>query len=112
MSSLEQDVVTLCRAARAAAPALARASTDEKNAALRAGATALRTRTDELLTANTADLATARAAGVVPAFLDRLTLTAARVEAMAVGLEQIAALPDPVGEEIRRWSRPNGLDIQ
>ena len=112
MSSLEQDVVTLCRAARAAAPALARASTDEKNAALRAGATALRARTDELLAANAADLATARAAGVAPAFLDRLTLTAARVDAMAVGLEQIAALPDPVGEEIRRWSRPNGLDIQ
>ena len=112
MSSLEQDVVTLCRAARAAAPALARASTDEKNAALRAGASALRTRTNELLEANAKDVAAARAAGVAPAFLDRLTLTAARVEAMAVGLEQIAALPDPVGEEISRWSRPNGLDIQ
>ena len=112
MSSLEQDVVTLCRAARAAAPALARASTDEKNAALRAGASALRTRTGELLEANAKDVAAARAAGVAPAFLDRLTLTAARVDAMAVGLEQIAALPDPVGEEISRWSRPNGLDIQ
>jgi len=112
VSSLEQDVVTLCRAARAAAPALARASTDEKNAALRAGASALRTRTNELLEANAKDVAAARAAGVAPAFLDRLTLTAARVEAMAVGLEQIAALPDPVGEEISRWSRPNGLDIQ
>jgi len=112
VSSLEQDVVTLCRAARAAAPALARASTDEKNAALRAGASALRTRTGELLEANAKDVAAARAAGVAPAFLDRLTLTAARVDAMAVGLEQIAALPDPVGEEISRWSRPNGLDIQ
>ena len=112
MSSLEQDVVTLCRAARAAAPALARASTDEKNAALRAGATALRARTDELLAANSADVASAREAGVAPAFLDRLTLTTARIDAMAIGLEQIAALPDPVGEEISRWSRPNGLDIQ
>jgi len=102
VSSLEQDVVTLCRAARAAAPALARASTDEKNATLRAGANALRARTDEVLAANAADVAVAREAGVAPAFLDRLTLTAARIDAMAVGLEQIAALPDPVGEEISR----------
>ncbi len=112
MSSLEQDVVDLCRAARAAAPAIARASTTEKNAALTAGAKALRARTDELIRANAGDVEAARAAGGAPAFLDRLTLTPARVDAMAVGLEQIAALPDPVGEEITRWSRPNGLDIQ
>jgi glutamate-5-semialdehyde dehydrogenase len=112
VSSLEQDVVDLCRAARAAAPALARASTAEKNAALHAGATALRARTPELVAANAEDVEAARAAGVAPAFLDRLTLTPTRVDAMAVGLEQIAALPDPVGEEISRWSRPNGLDIQ
>ena len=112
MSSLEQDVVTLCRAARAEAPAVARASSDDKNAALRAGAAALRARTDDLIAANAVDVSTARDAGGTPAFLDRLTLTPARVDAMAVGLEQIAALPDPVGEEITRWSRPNGLDIQ
>lgn len=112
MSTLEQDVVALCRAARAAAPAIARASTSAKNAALQAGAKALRARTDELIRANAGDVEAARAAGVAPAFLDRLTLTPARVDAMAVGLEQIAALPDPVGEEITRWSRPNGLDIQ
>ena len=112
MSSLEQDVVDLCRAARAAAPAIARASTAEKNAALQAGAKALRARTDELIRANAGDVEAARTAGVAPAFLDRLTLTPARVDAMAVGLEQIAALPDPVGEELTRWSRPNGLDIQ
>ncbi len=112
MSSLEQDIVDLCGAARAAAPALARASTAEKNAALRAGATALRTRTDDLVAANAGDVASARETGVAPAFLDRLTLTPSRIDAMAVGLEQIADLPDPVGEEISRWSRPNGLDIQ
>jgi glutamate-5-semialdehyde dehydrogenase len=112
VSSLEQDVVSLCRASRAAAPALARASTAEKNAALHAGAKALRVRTDELVAANAVDVAAARDAGGTPAFVDRLTLTPARVDAMAVGLEQIAALPDPVGEEITRWSRPNGLDIQ
>ncbi len=111
MSSLEEDVIALCRAARAAAPALARASTADKNAALHAGAGALRTRTDELLAANAGDVEAARAAGVAAAFLDRLTLTPARVDAMAVGLEQIAALPDPVGEAIAHWSRPNGLDI-
>jgi glutamate-5-semialdehyde dehydrogenase len=110
--SLEGDVVALCRAARAAAPAIARATTAEKDAALHAGAKALRARTDELLAANAGDVEAARAAGVAAAFLDRLTLTPARVDAMAVGLEQIAALPDPVGEEIARWSRPNGLDIQ
>ncbi|MCC6763399.1 MAG: glutamate-5-semialdehyde dehydrogenase [Deltaproteobacteria bacterium] len=110
--SLEQDVVALCRAARAAAPAIARATTAEKDAALHAGAAALRARTGELIAANAIDVEAARAAGVAAAFLDRLTLTPARVDAMAVGLEQIAALPDPVGEEIARWSRPNGLDIQ
>ena len=112
MSTLERDVVALCHAARAAAPALARASTDEKNAALRAGATALRARTADLIAANAHDVEVARAAGGATAFLDRLTLTDKRVDAMAVGLEQIAALPDPVGEEITRWSRPNGLDIR
>ncbi|MCC6847680.1 MAG: glutamate-5-semialdehyde dehydrogenase [Deltaproteobacteria bacterium] len=110
--SLEQDVVALCRAARAVAPAIARATTAEKNAALAAGAQALRARTDELIAANTLDVEAARATGGAAAFLDRLTLTPARVDAMAVGLEQIAALPDPVGEEIARWRRPNGLDIQ
>lgn len=109
--SLEQDVVALCRAARAAAPALARASTAEKNAALLSGAKALRARTDDLVAANAHDVAAAREAGGAAAFLDRLTLTPARVDAMAVGLEQIAALPDPVGEKITGWSRPNGLDI-
>jgi glutamate-5-semialdehyde dehydrogenase len=112
VSTLEEDVVALCRSARAAAPALARASADEKNAALRAGAAALRTRIPELLAANAHDVAAARETGGAAAFLDRLTLTEKRVDAMAVGLEQIAALPDPVGEQISRWSRPNGLDIQ
>ena len=110
--SLEQDVVALCRAARAAAPAIARATTAEKNAALLAGAAALLARTGELVAANAGDVEAARAAGTAAAFLDRLTLTPARVDAMAVGLEQIAALPDPVGEEIARWRRPNGLDIR
>src|SRR6185437_14709918 len=59
--------------------------------------------------ANAEDVA--NAAGQSSAFIDRLTLTPARIEAMAVGVEQVADLPDPVGETITRWSRPNGLDI-
>jgi len=107
--SLEQDVVALCRAARAAAPALAGTSTADKNAALRAGAAALRARAGEILAANAADVEAAREEAA--AFVDRLTLTPARIDAMAVGLEQIADLPDPVGEVITRWTRPNGLEI-
>jgi glutamate-5-semialdehyde dehydrogenase len=108
--SLEQDVVTLCRAARAAAPALAATATAVKNQALRAGGAALRARQGELLAANAADVAAAE--GAAPAFVDRLTLTPARIDAMAVGLEQIADLPDPVGEIITSWTRPNGLEIR
>jgi glutamate-5-semialdehyde dehydrogenase len=107
--SLEESVVTLCRRARAAAPALARASTEAKNTALRAGAAALRARTQDLLAVNATDVAAA--ADAPPAFIDRLTLTPARIEAMAAGVEQVAALPDPVGEVITRWKRPNGLEI-
>jgi glutamate-5-semialdehyde dehydrogenase len=107
--SLEQNVVDLCRAARAAAPTLAATSSADKDAALRAGAAALRARQGELLSANAADVAAA--AGENTAFVDRLTLTPARIEAMAVGLEQIADLPDPVGESIAQWTRPNGLAI-
>ena len=109
--SLEEHVVALCRGARAAAPILAQASTEAKNAALRAGAAALRHRTGDLLATNAGDIERAKAAGETAAFVDRLTLTAARIEAMAVGVEQVAELPDPVGETITEWTRPNGLRI-
>jgi len=108
--TIEQEIIDLCRTARQAAPALARASTDAKNDALRAGAAALRSRQKELLAANAEDVAAA--AGSPPAFVDRLTLTTARIEAMAGGLEQVADLPDPVGEVITSWTRPNGLEIR
>jgi glutamate-5-semialdehyde dehydrogenase len=109
--SLEERVIALCRAARAAAPALAGASTGAKNAALRAGAAALRRNESQLLAANAEDVAQARAEGVAPAFVDRLTLTPARLAAMAAGVEQVADLPDPVGETITEWTRPNGIRI-
>ncbi len=99
------------REAVAAAAALALASTETKNLALAKIAAAIRASVPELLAANARDLEAARAKGTSGAMLDRLALDAKRVEAMAKGVEEIAALPDPVGAEIARWKRPNGLDI-
>ncbi len=110
-TGLAEAVEHLCTAARAASLALARASTTTKNAALEHAAATLRDRRHELIAANDTDVAAGRAAGLSPALIDRLTLNDARVEAMAAGLEQIAALPDPVGETIAQWRRPNGLEI-
>ena len=100
------------RAAVEAAQVLALAGTGQKNAALTAAATALRTRTADILAANARDMKAGEAAGLSGAMLDRLKLDAARIEAMAQGVEQIAALPDPVGMVIAEWERPNGLRIQ
>ncbi len=100
------------RRARAAALVLARTPTAPKDAALRAGAAALRARMGEIQAANARDMDAGRAKGLTAAMLDRLELTPARVEAMAKGLEEIAALPDPVGAVMAEWDRPNGLKIQ
>lgn len=99
------------RAAVAASSALAAASSDIKNQALEAAAAAIRRRRAEILEANAADLAAARAKALGPALLDRLALDEARVEAMARGVLEIAQLPDPVGTVIAEWTRPNGLRI-
>jgi len=107
----EREANALSAAARTAARALARASADAKNAALRDAARRLRREQTRLLAANREDVERARAAGDTDAFLDRLTLTPDRIETMARGLEEIAALPDPVGETITTWTRPNGLEI-
>jgi glutamate-5-semialdehyde dehydrogenase len=98
-------------AARAAARETARADTKAKNAALRATAAAIRGSAAALLEANATDVAAARAAGQDAAFVDRLTLTAASVTAMADGLDQIAALPDPVGEISDLRYRPSGIQV-
>ena len=90
---------------------LALASTAVKNAALAKIAASLRARAPELLAANAKDLEAARAKGLSGAMLDRLALDEARVEAMARGVEDIAALADPIGATIAQWTRPNGLDI-
>jgi glutamate-5-semialdehyde dehydrogenase len=99
-------------AARGAASELALASAAVKDAALQAAAGALRARTAAIIEANARDLATAREAGRPASFLDRLTLDAGRIEGVAKGLEEIAALPDPVGSVIAAWTRPNGLRIE
>jgi glutamate-5-semialdehyde dehydrogenase len=91
---------------------LARLDADRKNAILRAMAAGLRGRQALLLEANALDMQAGRTAGLSAALLDRLQLNAARIEAMARGLEDIAALPDPVGAEISSSIRPNGLKIR
>jgi glutamate-5-semialdehyde dehydrogenase len=101
---------TAARAARVAAGSLARAPRPAKDAALLAAAAALRARSAEILAANEADVA--GAPGLSAAYKDRLTLTPARIEAMAQGLEEVAALPDPVGRVLAEWERPNGLRIR
>jgi len=104
-------VTAKARAAKEAARALALASTRVKNEALLQMARGLEERTTPVLEANRADLERGWAAGLTSAFIDRLTLSEARIEAMAAGLRQVAALPDPVGETVEAWRRPNGIEI-
>ena len=105
-------VSDLGRRARTAAATLAAASTAEKNAALLAAADLMVERTAELLAANAVDVEAAAANGMEAGPLDRLRLTAARIEAMAQGLRDVAILPDPIGEVLDGWRRPNGLQIE
>jgi glutamate-5-semialdehyde dehydrogenase len=97
--------------AKAASRVLATASTEAKDAALLAGADLLVERAEDLLAANAADVDRELGAGASPTVVDRLRLTAARIEGMAGGLRQVAALADPVGEVTEGWTRPNGLRI-
>jgi glutamate-5-semialdehyde dehydrogenase len=99
------------RRAREAARVLALASTEAKNAALLAMAARLEAGTGRIIEANRQDLDAARSKGRDAAFLDRLMLDGLRVAAMARGLHEVAALPDPVGPTIASWTRPNGLEI-
>ena len=106
------EVVEVAKRARAAAAGLAPLPRKDKDAALRAMADALVRRADEVLAANAQDVAAGREGGTSEAMLDRLTLTTARVEAMADGLRHVATLPDPVGEVVRGSSLPNGLELR
>jgi glutamate-5-semialdehyde dehydrogenase len=105
-------VPELGRRAKAAAALLGSASTEEKNAALVAAADLLVERAADLLAANRLDVEAADAAGMDAGPLDRLRLTDARIAGMADGLRAVAALPDPIGEVLDGWRRPNGLRIE
>jgi len=109
MMTNRELMLTLGHAARAAAKVLALAPTQQKNDALMAMAAKIRRSAADILSENGRDLENARAKDMKASFVDRLTLNEARLEAMAKGLEEIATLPDPVGQVMAQWTRPNGL---
>jgi glutamate-5-semialdehyde dehydrogenase len=102
----------LARSARAAARVLALASPEQKNQTLDAIERAIRGHTSAILAANAEDVADARAGGESAAFIDRLTLTPARIDAMADGVATVRAIKDPVGAVTESWQRPNGMTIE
>src|SRR5256714_1470907 len=108
---VKDQILDLGKRARAASKILARANTEQKNKALLAMADAVISRRELLLAANEKDVAKAESSGLSGAMLERLTLNAQRVAAMAEGIRQVAELPDPVGEVIKEWTRPNGIRI-
>jgi glutamate-5-semialdehyde dehydrogenase len=112
MAVTATSVAEGCAAAKKAVRTLASATTAAKNAALEASARLLEERTAEILEANAADLADERAVGLTPALRDRLALSAERVAAMATGVRVVAALDDPVGEELERKTLSSGLDLR
>lgn len=111
MTDIQTLMTELGRKARAAGRVLAQAPAGMKNTALREAAAALRADAGAIKAANAQDMAAGEAKGLTKAMLDRLMLDDKRIEAMAKGLEDIAALPDPVGRVLADWTRPNGLQI-
>ncbi|MBW7850487.1 MAG: glutamate-5-semialdehyde dehydrogenase [Rhodospirillales bacterium] len=109
---IHATMVAIGDRAKQAAGELARTPTEARDAALRAAAAAIREGREAIAAANARDMEAGRAKGLTAAMLDRLHLTDARIEAMAKGLGDIAALPDPVGRPLAEWMRPNGLVIQ
>ncbi len=113
MSIAMPDYVTpVAEKARAAARVLARATTADKNAAIKGAAEAIRARSGEILSANAKDVAAAKDDGKPAAFIDRLALDEGRVEGIAAALDALIALPDPVGRVLNTEKRPNGLEIR
>lgn len=111
MSDLKDLIINLGRRAKAASRALARCSSEQKNQGLFAMADELARTADRILAANAKDVKKAKADGLSGALGDRLTLDSKRLQGMADGIRQVAALADPVGEVIKDWTRPNGLRI-
>jgi glutamate-5-semialdehyde dehydrogenase len=110
-TALKQQALRLAKQAKIAARHLAPLSSAEKNRALLLMAEKLEARSDFLVAENQRDIAIARANGVSGAMLDRIALNPERVQAMAQGLRDVAALPDPVREVVKMWRRPNGLQV-
>jgi glutamate-5-semialdehyde dehydrogenase len=111
VSAIETDMLDMGRRARAAAQAVRTAAPEVRTAALKACAAALSRSTDAILAANGRDVAAARANGLSEALIDRLSLTPERLAGVADAVAEVADLPDPLGRELARWTRPNGLDI-
>ncbi len=111
-NDLPTEVFEKGRNARAAAMILASCNTNRKNAALMAMAGALVANAGEVIVANKKDVENGRANGMSESLVDRLSLNEKRISDMAKGLREVAALPDPIGEVIEGWTRPNGLRIQ
>jgi len=109
---IDELMTSLGTSARAAASSLALSGAEQRNQALRSAAAALRSDAENVLAANASDMHQAEALGLSTAMLDRLMLDRARVEAMAVGLETISEMQDPLGRVMAEWDRPNGLNIQ
>lgn len=112
MADEREEVLAVARQARVAAADLRNVSRAEKDAALEAMASALVLHTDIIVAANAKDVEAAKANGTDAGIIDRLTLNRERVEAVAQGLRDVAALPDPVGEVVRGYTLPNGLEIR
>ena len=112
MTDIERDVRKVAERARDAAADLAPLSRDAKDEALTAVADALRERTEEIVAANAKDVAQARENGISEAMIDRLTLTPARITAIADAVREVVDLPDPVGEVVRGKTLPNGLELR
>ncbi|MDX1680819.1 MAG: glutamate-5-semialdehyde dehydrogenase [Akkermansiaceae bacterium] len=112
MQTIEQTIHQMGQQARAAAYALNQLDSAAKNEILRAMAKGLREAAPMLKEANAKDIAAGEEKGLSGAMLDRLRLDDARIEAMAVGIEEVAELPDPVGEVMDSWERPNGIRIE
>jgi glutamate-5-semialdehyde dehydrogenase len=110
-ASLQAEMTAMGARAREAASALRLASPEQRAAAIRAMAAAVRADAAAILAANARDVAAARANGLAPPMVDRLLLDEDRLEGVAQALETVAAIPDPLGAETERWTRPNGLDI-
>ena len=111
LTDLETDMLSMGQRARAASVALATAGPARRTEGLRQMAAQVRAASGSVLAANAEDMRLGRERSLSPALLDRLALSEARIEAIAAGLEAVAALPDPVGRELARWTVPSGLDI-